>query len=127
MTPEERDAYNYAHRFDEAEATMGKEAADALRKLYDFYGKDWLDWLASLYDAETGAFYFAPSGRDNEQFRPDCESTCQALTMICFFGLLNLYDGDYVKAYPTEMRENCLKFIKSLESDVDGYFYHPQW
>ena len=60
-----RDAYRFEHRFDEAEAVMGKAAADAMRKLYDFYGKDWLDWLASLYDPERGAFYYANSALYN--------------------------------------------------------------
>ena len=123
----ERDEYDYAHRFDEAEAVMGKAAADAMRKLYDFYGKDWLDWLASLYDPERGAFYYANSARDNDGFLPDCESTCQALSMMKYVGILNSVDGDYQAAYPKQMQENCLKFIKSLQSDVDGYFYHPQW
>ncbi|MBQ7386967.1 MAG: hypothetical protein IJW03_02250 [Clostridia bacterium] len=127
MTPLELDAYKYEHRFDEAEEVMGKEAADALRKLIDFYGKDWIDWLASLYDAETGSFYYSNSARDNEQFKPDCESTCQAHSIIRFMGLLDVYNDDYIKAYPNETRENCLEFIRNLQSDVDGYFYHPQW
>ena len=38
----------FIHRFDEAEKVMGKPAADALRKLYDFYGKEWsILWLNS--------------------------------------------------------------------------------
>ncbi|MBQ7386968.1 MAG: hypothetical protein IJW03_02255 [Clostridia bacterium] len=127
MNPFELDAYKYEHRFDEAEAVMGKPAADAMRRLYDFYGKDWLDWLASLYDPETGSFYYSNSARDNEQFRPDCESTCQTHYIISFAGMLSPYGRDYTKAYPKEMGERCLKFIKSLQSDVDGYFYHPQW
>ena len=39
MTPIELKAYKDEHRFDEVEAVVGKEAADALRKLYDFYEK----------------------------------------------------------------------------------------
>ena len=127
MTPIELDAYKYEHRFDEAERVMGKAAADALRKLYDFYGKDWLDWLASLYDPKTGSFYYSNSARDNDQFFPDCESTCQTHFILSYFGLIDVYGGDYVAAYPEKMRKNCLKFITSLQSDVDGYFYHPQW
>ena len=130
LTEEERraaDAYAYEHRFDEAEEVMGKAAADALRKLYDFYGKDWLDWLASLYDAERGAFYYANSARDNDGFLPDCESTAQTLAIIAHAGMMNYYNSDYIEAYPEEMRDACLNFIKSLQSDVDGYFYHPQW
>ena len=123
----ERDAYNYEHRFDEAQEVMGKAAADALRKLYDFYGKDWLDWLASLYDPERGAFYYANSSRDNDGFLPDCESTAQTLAIINHAGMMRYYNSDFIEAYPEKMREKCLEFIKSLQSDVDGYFYHPQW
>ena len=122
-----QEKYKYEHRFDEAEAVMGKAAADALRKLCDYYGKSWLDWLASLYDPERGAFYYANSARANDGFLPDCESTCQTLSILNFFGATNYYDGDYTAAYPKEMCENCLKFIQSLQSPVDGYFYHPQW
>ena len=127
MTPIERDAYNFEHRFDEAEAVMGKPAADALRRLYDFYGKDWLDWIASLYDPATGAFYYANSSRDNDEFLPDVESTCQAHFIMSFSGLIDAYDGEYVDAYPKAMCENCVEFVRSLQSDVDGYFYHKQW
>ena len=127
MTPLELNAYKYEHRFDEAEAVMGKAAADALRKLYDFYGKDWIDWLASLYDPATGAFYYSNSARDNDGFLPDCESTCQTHSILRYMGALDIYGIDYKKAYPKETGERCLEFIQSLQSDVDGYFYHPQW
>ena len=127
MTPTELDAYKYEHRFDEAETVMGKEAADALRKLYDFYGKDWLDWLASLYDAERGAFYFNDSARDNEPFLPDVESTCQAINMISFAGALDYYGGSSALAFPEQMQKNCVKFVQNMQCDDDGYFYHEQW
>ena len=68
MTPIELDSYRYEHRFDEAEEIMGKEAADALRKLYDFYGKDWLYWLASLYDAKRGYNYLGIDIGENDLF-----------------------------------------------------------
>lgn len=127
MTPEELDAYRYEHRFDEAEAVMGKPAADSLRRLYDFYGKDWLEWLASIYDAERGAFYFNDSARDNPQFLPDIESTGQALNMIAFAGALDYYDGISVKAFPEAMQKRCVAFVQNMQSSEDGYFYHEQW
>ena len=76
LTEEER--LRWDTRFDEAERVMGKSAADALRKLYDFYGTDWLWWLGSLYDYESGCIYYSNGARDNEGFLPDAESTCQA-------------------------------------------------
>ena len=127
MTQRERADYEFAHRFDEAEAVMGKPAADALRRLYDFYGTEWLDWLASLYDPNTGALYYANSSRDSDEFLPDCESTAQAISMIEYFGGLRYCGGDHNEAYPKVMRDKCVEFIRSLQSNVDGYFYHPQW
>ena len=117
----------YNRRFDEAERVMGKPAADALRKLYDFYGKNWLNWLASLYDAKTGFFYYANSARDNDGFLPDCESTCQTLGIVSYAGMMEHYNYNYIEAYPKRMRDANTAYIKSMQSDEDGYFYHPQW
>ena len=86
---------------------MGKEATAALRKLYDLYGKSLLDWLASLYDPETGFFYYAGSARDNDGFLPDCESTCRTLGGI--FGALG------IPRIPMCNNNDFLKFRAKIE------------
>ena len=117
----------YKADFSVVEERLGKEGADALARLYDYYGKDWIDWLGGLYDPSTGAFYYSPSARDNEGFLPDVESTAQTLYLVSSTGMMNHLNHDYVKAYPREMRERLGEFIRSMQSDDDGYFYHKQW
>lgn len=125
LTPHELDAWE--HRFDEAERVMGKEASDALKRLYDYYGKDFLIWIAKLYDPLTGCFYYSNSARDNEGFLPDCESTAQVHNIFLFTGMLSRYGRDLSRAFPKKSVTRCLEYVKSLQSPEDGYFYHPQW
>ena len=117
----------FAHRFDTAKERLGEEGAKAFERLFNFYGKDWIDWLASLYDPERGAFYYANSSRDNDGFLPDAESTAQALNIILFSGMINFANGSYKAAYPDAMRERLVDFIRKMKSNDDGYFYHEQW
>ena len=113
----------WEHRFDEAEEKMGKEGADALRKLYDFYGRDFYIWIAELYDESRGAFYYANSARDNDGFLPDCESTCQALSMLKWLGMFPKSSN----GIPDEDKPKLAKFIGDMQDPEDGYFYHEQW
>ena len=125
LTAEEQAAWD--GRFDEAERVMGKPAADALRKLYDFYGVDWLWWLGSLYDCDSGCIYYSNGARDNEGLLTDAESTCQALGIIDFAGALTRYNGSWKAALPEETCKRMLAYMQSLQDPDDGYFYHPQW
>ena len=124
---EQKELEAWVNRFEEAERVMGAAASDALKKLYNYYGKDFLLWLARLYDPETGCFYYSNSARDNEGFLPDCESTAQTLSMFKTAGLLSRYGNDCVKAFPEDMVTRCREYLQSLQSEEDGYFYHPQW
>lgn len=46
----------------------------------DVLFKDYYKWKARLYDPQTGGFYFAHSAlEDTGKFRPDIETTAQAL------------------------------------------------
>lgn len=125
LTPEEQKIWDT--RFDEAERVMGKPAADAMRKLYDFYGTDWIFWLGSLYDYESGFIYYANSARDNSGYLPDSESTCQAIGIINSSGAAARYGLDWKKALPKEAAERMLRYAQAMQSDEDGYFYHKQW
>lgn len=121
------DLESFSHRFDEARDRLGEAGVKAFEKLFDFYGKDWIDWLASLYDRERGAFYYADSARDNPGFLPDAESTAQALNIIKYSGMLRFASDSYLKSYPDGMRERLVSFIRGMQSEEDGYFYHEQW
>ncbi len=120
----------------ELEEKIGKAAADAVRELYDYYGANWVKWMANLYDPATGCFYYSNSGRDNETttyrgktyaLLPDAESTCQAIDMLQELGLFRSFNNSWIQALPEDMRVRCLAYIQDMQSDDDGYFYHPQW
>ena len=115
---------------------IGSEAVDAIKELYDYYGTQWLTWLANLYDPVTGCFYYANSARDYEtvtyrgktyNLLPDAESTCQAIDMLQELGLFRSFNNSWIRALPEDMREKCLAYIQSMQDPDDGYFYHPQW
>ena len=117
----EREAWE--RRFDLVEKKAGRAVADAVHKLYAFYGKDFPLWIAGLYDKTRGAFYYANSARDNDGFLPDCESTCQALSMLSFLGMFPR-PGDGI---PENDNPKLSKFISDMQDPQDGYFYHEQW
>ena len=89
----------------EAEVTKrggdGKEFVAAMKEHNDIYKDQLYLWLASLYDKETGGFYYSITGRDNEPFRPDIESTYQAVSLILGSGLL-----EKAEDFPLRMKEN---------------------
>lgn len=131
--------YNEAERFealDEASAAKGwaefsdkygDELTDSLKALYSVYDDNVVDWLANLYDADIGGFYFSNSARNYVGFLPDLESTYQALGFLENSGMVRAagYDS-YVEAIPEEMKAQVISFVKGLQYS-NGYFYHPQW
>ncbi|MBE6559916.1 MAG: hypothetical protein E7662_02220 [Ruminococcaceae bacterium] len=109
-----------------AEAKLGAEGAAAMRKLYDFYGKDVFGWLADLYDRESGMYYYANSARDNEGFLPDIESTAQTHGILLHAGMFRQFSPAWT-GLTEEMRSRTLASVQSMQDRHDGYFYHPQW
>ena len=99
-----------------------KEIVEAYKYYYDTVcTDDVVYWLADLYDSDIGGFYFSNSGRDNEGFLPDVESTSQAVGFFKSTGMV-LHDVDF----PEWFSEQIVAYVKGLQ-DPDGYFYHPQW
>lgn len=114
---------------------LGREIADALAELYSIYTPKTVEWLANLYDAERGGFYYSVSARDNDtvvhnereyKLLPDAESTCQAFTFMNSSGMMDGIDGGCAAVLPDWMKSDIAKFMKGLQ-DPDGYFYHEQW
>ena len=100
----------------------GAAVVSAMKDHYKLYGDSVYLWLAGLYDKSVGGFYYSNSGRDNEPFRPDIESTNQATNFMLSSGLIKEPED-----LPLAMREQMTKFCQSLISPADGYIYHPQW
>lgn len=98
------------------------EVTEALQDLYSIYDDNLYIWFARLYDKNIGGFYFSNSGRDNEPYLPDIESTAQATNALRSMGIVSSFDD-----YPEEMRMGISKFVCSLLDPEDGFIYHPQW
>jgi len=106
-----------------------EEIITELHRYYSlFEGKDdsLVDWLASLYDVETGAWYGTESAKNTPDYLPDIEHTYQALQLLEDTGMAEMFGGDWVKAMPRDILEKAGYWVQSLQ-DADGYYYHPQW
>ena len=117
-------------------AKYGEGVTDALKAHYSLYDERFYLWLADLYDPGEydkngnplgGGFYYSNSARDTSGYLIDIESTNQALSFLLSSGMLRGYDNDYKKAIPEKMQKEMVAFALSLQSPIDGYFYHPQW
>ena len=104
----------------------GSEIVASMRKLYNIYQPKAVSWLANLYDADIGGFYYSNSARNTVGYLPDIESTYGALAFVEETGMAEMFDNDYSKALPSWMLEQIGAWVQSLQ-DEDGYFYHPQW
>ena len=106
---------------------ISENAISAMKALYGLFDTDTYMWMTSLYDAETGGFYFSESARDHVGFLPDVESTRQVLTFMLRMGLAADFNNDLDAAIPDEISDKMVAFVKGMQDPVDGYFYHPQW
>jgi len=98
----------------------------ALDKLDSKLGVEVIDWLAGLYEKESGGFYYAESSRDNPQFFPDIESLVQAVILLNRMGLVENYpEGGYI--LPEEFRKKGVAFLDARQEEADGYFYDHQY
>ena len=106
------------------EREASPELVAAYRQAYAFYeGDKIIDWIANLYDADIGGFYYSRSARDYETFLPDLESTQFALSLLTSLGAMTNRN----EQLPVEMQKAMVEFVKAMQSPKDGYFYHKQW
>jgi len=104
------------------EKKHGKKIAEAAESFYSIYTDRIYEWLAGLWDKETGGFYYSNSARDNEPYFPDIESTSQAFGFLHSEGIVDRFDG-----FPAAMKDKAVKFIAVCQDPEDGYFYHKGW
>ena len=114
-------------RWDEVYVTLGQKGTEAVQRLYEFWGTEWLEWAIGLYDPDEGGFYYSASARDYIGYSPDIESTAQVLSLFKTYGLCDWYDGYWGAAFPAEFRSKLATFVQNMQDEGDGYFYHPQW
>jgi len=95
----------------------------ALKKMYSMYTDDLVKWYANLYDPYYGAYYCSTSGKENEGYLPDIESTVQALNFIQGSGMIDHLGADWTKVLSDEMKEKLIRFAKRMQ-EPNGYFYN---
>ena len=108
------------------EAGANEEAdriVDALKRLYSMYSNDLIKWYANLYEPTSGAYYCSTSGKENEGFLPDVESTRQALNFLECSGLLDKEGKNFRNILTPEMKKNLIYFVKGMQLP-NGYFYN---
>ena len=145
VLPVSQQATAYADRWVVIENSLSLESVNALKGLYDFYddpdvvGDEAWKWVASLYDAEIGAFYYAYSGKLTEGYLPDVEATAQALGYLTGSGIFSTQNNnaktalDSISAYinseyglEVDLRNEVAAYAYSLLAS-DGLTRHPQW
>ena len=107
-----------------SEKAISPAVRAALDKLDSKFDVEVIDWLAGLYDKESGGFYYAESSRDNEQFEPDIESLVQAILLLDRMGLITRDENRHLIT-PEAFKNASLKFLSERQDASDGYFYDP--
>ena len=102
----------------------GEAVVEAMKELYDVFGVSIVDWLASLYDPESGAWYYSKSAQETEGYLPNAESTLGGVTMLVTYGATEGRGAEEVT--PPWLKKRVSDYVYNLQ-DPDGYFYHPQW
>ena len=110
-------------RFDHITDPQIRTALERIYQLFD--GEALARWFGSLYDPESGGFYYANSARDYEGFLPDMESTFQISFMI-EQGMLGTAEN-LREFYGEELSARMIAFYQSMQDKDTGYFIHPQF
>lgn len=103
---------------------VGSEGAEAfLNFSNEMYEDKLYIWLASLYDPDSGMFYYSESARNSFSFMPMAESISPVMNIIVSLGICD--DPSLVL---TKYQMMCAaSWAQLYHSNRDGYFYHPQW
>ncbi len=110
-------------RFQNAEILLDAEAVAALKEMDEaLFSDNVYMWVARLYDPDSGAFYFSVSGSENYGYLADIETTSQASGVLNSLGI-----GTLTSLLNAEQKAKLLSWVQTLQSNRDGYYYHPQW
>ena len=102
----------------------GEEIVTAIKELYVLFGASIVDWIASLYDPEHGAWYYSRSAQETEGYLPNAESTLGGVTFMSNYGATDGRPPE--ECIPEWLKKRVSDYIYDLQ-DPEGYFYHPQW
>ena len=84
MERKKLDAYNEKWKAieDRIGGDCGKRIVASLKELYSVYDDRMVEWMASLYDPATGAWYHSRSGQITDGYGPDAESTIEVFQFL---------------------------------------------
>lgn len=113
---------DYQKQFDTLAENHGEELVAAIKSLYALYGSEVFDWLANLYDPETGGFYYSPSARDTYGYAPDVKSTADVIILLEYSGIASK-DGGLRRALNNDVKSAISGFIRGRQVN-GGFFYN---
>ena len=98
------------------------EAGSVRQRLarFDAQFEQTLDWLASLYDQESGGFFESAATRDAPDLGPDIQSTAQALAIARIAGV-------DMSTMPGELRSKFIEYFRSRQDPETGHFLDPHY
>lgn len=89
------------------------------------YSEDIENWIVSLFDQDSGAFYYSRSARDYEGFLPAIEGHTGGMSALSI-NLDYVTDPDLLD-FTAKWREKLIKFYLDRQDPDTGYFYDPQY
>lgn len=96
---------------------------DAFKTFYTMYTDDLVKWYANLYDPYIGGYYWTTSGKENEGYLPDIESSRMAMGFIDGSGLSAHAGGNWRNVIPEEMKKKFVRLAKRMQAP-NGFFYN---
>ncbi len=107
-----------------------KAVMDALARFEEeCFGREMIDktveWIISLYDAETAGFYYKTCAKYTKGFLPEVELTAKALGILKNFGVIDT--SRLGEIYTPEMKERLKHFAQRHQSPEDGFWYELPW
>ncbi len=99
-------------------AKVPNKVARALEVIEKYYDGA-VDWLAKLYDKESGGFYMAISGKEDPCMEPAIEMTCWGVNFL----------KTYTRAFddmPDKFRTGIIEFMNSRQDKETGLYIDRQ-
>lgn len=112
---------DFRFNYERVKSSHGSGVCDSLADFYSLYRGSMLEWIASIWDPESGGFYYSLSAKHADEYDPDIESTGQAVGVIQDLGLTS---DPFI--LPDPFIGKVVNYLRELQ-DPDGYFYHKKW
>lgn len=99
-------------------STLPEEVAGALESVESYY-EGVVDWLARMFDKNTGGFYMATSGANDPSIAPAIEMTAWGVR------ILETYTNA-MQAMPERFKNGIIKFMSDRQDSKTGMFIDVQ-